>query len=83
MSTQTFHPSKFLKSLELLSKVRTLFNPIESISNSNMNSLRESRRRRNIAMISQWFRNNRHEFDAAPKLVNESWSLLQPTIDGN
>jgi hypothetical protein len=34
-------------------------------------------------MISQWFRNNRREFDAAPKLVNESWSLLQTTIDEN
>jgi hypothetical protein len=48
-----------------------------------MNSLRESRRRRNIAMISQWFRNNRPEFDAEPKLVNEPWSLLQTTIDEN
>jgi hypothetical protein len=27
MSTQTFHPSKLLKSLELLSKVRTQINP--------------------------------------------------------
>ena len=83
MSTQTFHPSKLLKSLELFSKVRTHINS----NRINLKLQHELSSREptplNIAMISQWFRNNRREFDAAPKLVNESWSLLQTTIDEN
>jgi hypothetical protein len=78
MSTRNFPSLKVtFKSLEILSKVRTQINP----NRINLKLQHELSSRDptplNIAMINQWFKNNRREFDVALKLVNESWSLLQ------